>query len=52
MSNRVKEVRAAINRESSMDAIVCQLSELSDYQLQMVSDYIRGLKAAQIFLNK
>ena len=50
MSNRVKGVTAAVNRETSMEQILQQLAELSDQQLGMVSDYIKGLRAAERFL--
>lgn len=46
-----EEVRVAINRENSLEAIMHQLSGLDNRQLVMVSDYIRGLKASdKIFI--
>lgn len=53
MSNRGKGVvPKAINREVSMSTILSQLPELSDRQLMMVGDYIRGLAAADKFLSR
>lgn len=53
MSNRhPKGVKVAVNREISMSAILSQLPELDDRQMEMVAEYIRGLKAADIFLGK
>jgi hypothetical protein len=43
--------RIAINREEEIDAIVRDLKELDNRQLPMVSDYIRGLKAAKKYLD-
>lgn len=48
--NGGKGVRIAVNREISMSTILNQLPDLTDQQLVMVADYIRGLKAAGIFL--
>ena len=45
-----KGVKIAINREVTMETILSQLAELEDRQLVMVSDYIRGLKAAEKIL--
>lgn len=47
-----KGVKVAVNREISMSTIINQLPDLDDRQLSMVADYIRGLKAADIFLNR
>lgn len=47
-----KGVKIAINREISMTTIFNQLPDLTDQQLAMVADYIRGLKAADIFLSR
>lgn len=47
-----KGVRIAVNREASVETITGQLSDLTDQQLVMVSDYIRGLVAADTFLNR
>ena len=47
-----KGVKIAVNREASVQAITNQLADLSDRQLDMVADYIRGLKAANKFLNR
>lgn len=52
MSNRVKGARTAVNREISMSTIINQLPDLSDRELVMVADYIRGLRAADIFLSR
>lgn len=52
LSGHANGVKAAVNREISMSAILNQLPELSDWQLNMVDDYIRGLKAADIFLSR
>lgn len=45
-------VRAVVNREISMSTILNQLPDLEDHQLTMVADYIRGLKAADMFLKR
>lgn len=50
--NGNKGVRIAVNREISMTTILNQLPDLDDKQLGMVADYIRGLKAADNFLNR
>lgn len=47
-----KGVKAAVNREASVEAISHQLADLTDRQLVMVADYIRGLKAADSFLSR
>lgn len=47
-----KGVKVAVNREISMTTILNQLPDLNEQQLTMVADYIRGLKAADIFLNR
>lgn len=47
-----KGVRIAVNREVDMETVISQLQDLSGQQLGMVSDYIRGLKAAETFLNR
>ena len=47
-----KGVRIAVNREVDMETVISQLQELSGQQMSMVSDYIRGLKAAETFLNR
>lgn len=47
-----KGVKIAVNREISMSTILNQLPDLDDKQLTMVADYIRGLKAADIFLKR
>ena len=47
-----KGVGIAVNREIGMAYIAHQLPELNDRQVEMVADYIRGLKAADVFLNK
>lgn len=47
-----KGVRVAVNREISMTTIINQLPDLDDIQLEMTADYIRGLKAAEHFLNR
>lgn len=52
MSNRFEGVRVAVNREISMSTIINQLPDLDDKKLEMVADYIRGLKAAEIFLGR
>lgn len=53
MSNLSKGVaRIAINREISMTTILNQLPDLNDRQLAMTADYIRGLRAADIFLSR
>lgn len=53
MSNLSKGVAmAAVNREVTMEAVQVQLAELDGRQLTMVMDYIRGLVAADIFLNR
>lgn len=53
MSNRFKGVvKREINREVSMTTVIHQLPDLSDRQLVMVSDYIRGLRAAENFLSR
>lgn len=52
MSNRHKGVAIAINREITMTTIINQLPDLDDRQLDMVSDYIRGLKAARNYLDR
>lgn len=40
------------NTEVAMTAIVNQLPDLDPVELQMVADYIKGLKAARIFLSR
>lgn len=50
--NGHKGIKIAVNREISISTILNQLPDLSDQQLGMVADYIRGLKAADIFLNR
>lgn len=53
MSNLPKGVAlVGINRETTMEVLQAQLSELDVRQLLMVSDYIRGLLAADIFLTR
>lgn len=47
-----KGVRIAVNRETSVDSIAHQLTDLTDRQLDMVADYIRGLKAADKFISR
>ena len=47
-----KGVGAAINRETSMGTILAQLPGLTDRQLELTADYIRGLQAADIFLSR
>lgn len=47
-----KGVKVAINREDSLHTIINQLEELDGKQLKMVEDYIRGLRAAEKFLNQ
>ena len=47
-----KGVHIAVNREVTMENILGQLAELEDRQLIMVDDYIRGLRAADRFLNR
>lgn len=47
-----KGVRIAVNREADMETVISQLQELSGQQLGMVSDYIRGLKAAETYLKR
>lgn len=47
-----KGVGIAVNREISMTTVLNQLPDLDDRQVEMVADYIRGLKAADAFLNK
>lgn len=47
-----KGVGIAVNREISMTYIAHQLPELNERQVEMVADYIRGLRAAEVFLNK
>ena len=50
--NGSKGVKVAVNRENSVEAITNQLADLTDRQLDRVADYIRGLKAAEKFLNR
>ena len=51
MSNLSKGVAMAhTHREVSMETLQKELVELNDHQLAMVYDYIRGLRAADIFL--
>ena len=45
-------VLVGINRETTLEAVQAQLAELDLRQLIMVSDYIRGLNAADIFLRR
>lgn len=53
MSNLSKGVTlVGINRETTMEVVQAQLAELDLRQLMMVSDYIRGLKAADNFLRR
>ena len=53
MSNRWnKGVKIAVNREVALEGLISQLMELDNQQLSMVSDYIWGLKAADIFLSR
>ena len=53
ISNMPKGVAlVGINRETTMEVLQAQLSELDLRQLLMASDYIRGLKAADIFLRR
>ena len=47
-----KGVRIEVNREVDMETVISQLQDLSGQQLGMVSDYIRGMKAAETFLNR
>ena len=47
-----KGVMVAVNREASVEAISQQLADLTDRQLVMVADYIRGLKASDHFLSR
>lgn len=47
-----KGVRIAVNREVDLETVILQLQELSGCQLGMVSDYIRGLKAAETILKR
>lgn len=41
-----------MDNEIIMATIINQLPDLTGQQLGMVADYIRGLKAADIFLNR
>lgn len=50
--NGAKGVKPAVNRETSMETLQAQLAELNDLQLEMVTDYVRGLKAAEVFLSR
>lgn len=52
MSNRFEGVRVAVNREISMSTIINQLPDLDEKKLKMVAEYIWGLKAADVFMNK
>jgi hypothetical protein len=52
MSNRFKGVTAAVNRQDTMTELQRQLAELTDRELHMVSDYVKGLRAASLFLSK
>ena len=47
-----KGVHIAVNREADMETVILQLQELSSHKLGMVSDYIRGLRAAENFVNR
>ena len=47
-----KGVGIAVNREISMTTVLNQLPDLDDRQVEMVADFIRGLKAADSFLNR
>lgn len=47
-----KGVGIAVNREISMTTVLNQLPDLDDRQVEMVADYIWGLKAADVFLNR
>jgi hypothetical protein len=47
-----KGVKPAVNRETTMEALQAQLADLNDLQLEMVTDYVRGLKAAEVFLSR
>lgn len=47
-----EEVKAFINREQILKEVLDQLAELDGGQLKMVKDYVRGLKAAERFLNR
>lgn len=41
--------RIAVNREISMSTIINQLPDMEDRELEMTSDYIKGLKLARKF---
>lgn len=53
MSNLSKGVALiGMNRETTMEVVQAQLVELDLRQLMMVSDYIQGIIAADIFLKR
>ena len=43
---------AAISKEERLNALQEQLKELDPRQLEMLEEYIRGLKAAELFLSR
>ena len=45
-------IKVCVTREITISTIINQLPDLDDRQLTMVVDYIRGLKAADIFLSR
>lgn len=47
-----KGVGIAVNREISMTTVLNQLPDLDDRQVELVAEYIWGLKTADAFLNK
>lgn len=47
-----KGVGIAVNREISMTTVLNQLPDLDDRQVEMVAEYIWGLKTAEHYLSK
>ena len=47
-----KGVGIAVNREISVTTILNQLPDLDDRQVEMVVEYIWGLKTAEYYLNR
>ena len=47
-----KGVGIAVNREISMTTVLNQLPDLDDKQLQMVAEYVWGLKTAEYYLSR
>ena len=47
-----KGVGIAVNREISMITVLNQLPDLDDKQLEMVAEYIWGIKTAEFYLSR